>query len=177
MKQLDDEAKYFSAALREEMAARGRGIQKELALRSGISPGLICDLKKGRTGSSPQKREALVKALGGQGYEGFIAKGKELETKRLRNGKGGGFPGGEGESDKARRLVLNLRRRLEIFRRRAAVLAQKLIAMQEKHISAQEENLRLQREILSLQGAGRVEAALGDPVEGAGRSVPLVEAK
>jgi len=49
MKMLDDEARYFSVALREEMATRGRGIQKELARRSGISTGLICDLKKGRT--------------------------------------------------------------------------------------------------------------------------------
>jgi len=174
---LDDEARYFSVALREEMATRGRGIQKELARRSGISTGLICDLKKGRTGSSPEKREALVKALGGQCYEDFIAKGKELEKSRLRSSNGFSSLDREGGDETSRRLILNLRRRVRIFRRKTNVLTQKLIAVQEKHISAQEENMRLQREMLNLQRAGRVDEAMGDPIGGAVRTAQIAEVK
>jgi len=103
MKQLDDEARYFSAALLAEIAARGRGIQTELARLSGISPAFICDLKRGRSEGSPEKREALIKALGYPDYEGFIAKGRELENRRLR--AGGVFrrsSGGKALDDKSR---------------------------------------------------------------------------
>ena len=178
MKQLDDEARYFSAALLAEMTARGRGIQTELSRLSGISPAFICDLKNGRAEGSPEKCEALIKALGYQDYEGFIAKGRELENKRLR--AGGVFrrsSGGKALDDKSRALIRNLRRRLELTRRNASELAQKLIATQEKHILAQEENMRLHKENEKLRHAGRDVERLSDPIVGDALTAPTANAK
>jgi len=177
MKQLDDEARYFSAALLAEMTARGRGIQTELARLSGISPAFICDLKHGRAESSPEKREALIKALGYQDYEGFIAKGRELENNRL--GAGGVFrtPGGKALDDKSRALIRNLRRRLELSRQNASELAKKLIATQEKHILAQEENIRLHMENEKLRHAWRDVERLSDPIVGDAQTAPTANAK
>ena len=100
-----------------------------------------------------------MKALGCQCYEDFIAKGKELEKKRLRTNDEFSSPGRDAGDDEARRLILKLRLRVRVFRHRASVLTQKLMAMQEKHISVQEENMRLQREMLSLHRAGSVAGA------------------
>jgi transcriptional regulator with XRE-family HTH domain len=177
MKQLDDEARYFSAALLAEMTARGRGIQTELARLSGISPAFICDLKHGRAESSPEKREALIKALGYQYYEEFIAKGRELENKRLRAGGVFRSSGGEARDDKSRALIRSLRRRLELSRQNASELARKLIATQEKHILSQEENLRLHRENENLRRAGKDVERLSDPIVGDALTAPAAEAK
>ena len=130
------------------MAARGRGIQKELARKTGISTGLICDLRSGRTGGSREKRQALAEALG-YGYEEFIAKGRELERKKLR-AQVANSPE-EDREKKIRRTIRNLRLRLEKFRCEASVLAEKLVAMQEKHIAAQDEIIRLSQELDSLR--------------------------
>jgi transcriptional regulator with XRE-family HTH domain len=170
MKPVEEEAGYFRVALLYEMAARGRGIQGELARKSGISLGLISDLKKGRTGGSPEKREALASALGFS-YQDFIAKGKKLEKKRLRSGGGASSPEGEARDEKSQRLILSLRRRLAIFKSKISTqaqeikdLSQELIAMQKKHISAQEDIIRLQREDSGPRG---LEETLDDPTGGA----------
>jgi hypothetical protein len=60
MMYLDDEAKFFRAALMSEMTDRGRGIQAELSRLTGITPSIICDLKFGRTGTSQKNRQALA---------------------------------------------------------------------------------------------------------------------
>ena len=145
MKPLDDEAILFCAALLAEMTARGRGIQKKLARQTGISSGLICDLRAGRTGGSPEKRQALAEALGYR-YEDFLAKGRELEEEKQRAQMKANSSSEEERENQFRTTIRNLSRRLENFRHRASVLAQKLITLQEKHIAAQEEITRLQRE-------------------------------
>ena len=166
MKQLNEEVRYFSAALRAEMTARGRGIQKELSLQTGISISMICDLRKGRTGASSQKRKALAQALGYQKYEDFIAKGRSLEEERLQAPAKARLKVVQVSDNTISDNTRGLEFKLETANHRAYVLAEKLIAMQERHISAQEEIVRLHKEVHKLQLSKRGIKALCGPIEG-----------
>ena len=150
MTYLDDESRYFRAALLSEMTARGRGIQAELSRLTGITPSIICDLKFGRTGTSLKNRQALAKGLG-YGYEDFIAKGREMSGKKRKGAAVAKSPAMKGRDEYINQTIRSLNRMLESCRRRVVVLSQKLIASQEKHIAANDEILRLHREMDSLR--------------------------
>ena len=182
MNSWDDEARYFSAALLAEMASRGRGIQTKLARQTGISAGLICDFKRGRTGGSAKTREILANALD-YSYEDFIAKGRQLEEDsprdwtefRASNRAKSAWKSGEAQSKLVIRN-LNLKRRLKQVRRNEYVLTHKLIALQGKYILAQEEIMRLRQEVAaSPRWKGRATEGLSDPLLGIARTAPMVE--
>ena len=194
MKHLNDETRYFSAALLAEMASRGRGIQTKLARQTDISSGLICDLKRGRTGGSPETREALANALD-YSYEDFIAKGRKLEEENPRDWRE--FRA-SGRARRARRAGkastaeesslfvknLSLKLRLKKAKRNESVLTYKLIAkheeliaVQAKYILAQEESMRLLQEVMGQRWKGRASEGLSDPLLGLALTAPMVEAK
>ena len=182
MKRADEQSIFFGAALLAEIAARGRGIQKKLAEQTGISVGMICDIKRGRTGCSLEKRQALAEALG-YNYGDFIAKGRELERDKLKKPMAADSSGDSMRDEKSRLIIRNLKRQKELFRHRASVLALKLIAMQEKQIAAQEayitaqnEIMRLSRENENLRHAPQNPESLCDPLVRGGRTAPAIGA-
>lgn len=160
MKLCDDAAKYFCMAFQVEIKSRGRGIQKELSVQTGVSEGLICDLKKGRTKGSVEKHRLLAEALGSD-YDDFIVKGRQLEQEKL------GPQTAAGCTDK------------EMWEEKYH-LAQKVIAAQDKMIAEMDENKRLRLEIEVLKRLGRdleVLDGLHNPSVGDARNVPAIEAE
>ena len=116
MTYLNDEAKFFRAALMSEMTDRGRGIQAELSRLTGITPSIICDLKFGRTGTTRKNRQTLAKALG-YGYEDFIAKGRELSGWK-RKAPAVKSPAVKGRDEYITQTIRKLNRMLESCRHR-----------------------------------------------------------
>jgi transcriptional regulator with XRE-family HTH domain len=176
MKNLGDERTFFQLALLADLEAQKRGSQKKLADETGISPSLICDIKRGRAGGSLKKRQIIAKALGYKSYEEIIDRGRKLDKEASGNRIADTPPAG-GADEKPGLLIKRLERRLSVQAQKLIALQEKHIAVQERYIAAQAKNTQLSLENARLQQLVGEQEGLCGPSAGAGLIAPAIGAK